>query len=142
MTDTVHIPVKTLSDARRLATLFDGSYFSITSKKGKAFLGEGVLGTIIRAREVGYKGLEFFGVSHIVEVPEASSLTQPSETEYSNCKVMMLLRHIFRVGNTNPYGVIGTIRDRSSDGSFRVNWTNGHRNCAYMFNQDIILIPE
>lgn len=144
----VHVPVKTLAEARRLAEQFEGSYFQTTSKTGKKILGEGnttTQRTGFIAETIGYHILSRDGFSYIVKIPYDEDLSRPAEI---GDIVIMLQDHRFCYENYNPYGVYGEIVDDSGyRGDFdpieySVEWANEESAGCYRVGEDIIVVKK
>lgn len=131
------VPVLNLSDARKFATLLDGSYTSVTSKKGKKLIFE---------NETLSDNLEDFErycdegwvVSHLVIIPYDEDLIDVKLGD----TVLMLGTHDWEACESNPFGFTGKIHDfdELNTDELTVKWANQKRNCAYVIGRDLIKV--
>lgn len=134
------VPVLNLKDARKFATLLDGSYTSVTSKKGKKLISENKtlsdnLEDFKQACE--WEGNEETTVSHLVLVPYGEDLLDVDEGD----TVIMLGTHNWEPEESNPFGLTGKISDGYSDPTdLNVDWSNRKHNCSYVIGRDIIKV--
>lgn len=135
MTTVITIPVKSLSEARNLSILLDGSYVSKTSKKGV----EHTL-SCSRVERRTILNSDRSNISHLVLVPYDEDLLNIKVDD----KVIMVASSIWSCGIPEPmnplstFGVVTGINNR--EGTFQVLWGRGLSNGAYRPGRDIIKV--